>query len=219
MTEAHAGDLVAVAKLQDVGTSDTLCEKDNPVVLSSIKFPSPVLSLAVVAKNKGDDDKIGVGLTRFTEEDPTFTVEKNAETHDLLVSGMGDLHLEVVMSRLQKKFGVETILNDPRIPYRETIRGTAKAQGRHKKQSGGRGQFGDVWIEYEPLPSGSGLEFVDKIFGGAVPRNYIPAVEKACQENCVSGPVAGYPVVDIKCTLVDGSYHPCMTQVQPLLQA
>lgn len=207
VAEVHAGDIAAVAKLQDASTSDTLCDKDKPIILPSIEFPSPLLSLAVEPKAKGDEDKIGTGLIRFTDEDPTFKVSKNPETHELIVSGMGELHLEVIMSRLQKKFGVETLLKDPRIPYRETIRGTAKAQGRHKKQSGGRGQFGDVWIEYEALPTGGGFEFVDKVFGGSIPRNYIPAVEKACHEILHAGPLAGYPVVDIRCTLYDGSYH------------
>ncbi|MGE5552280.1 MAG: elongation factor G [Bacteroidota bacterium] len=204
--EIPAGDLGAVAKLAETGTGDTLCDKDKPIVLPGIDFPKPNLTLAVEPKAKGDEDKIGGGLTRLMEEDPTFTTSRDTTTKEILVSGVGDLHLEVIMSKLHKKFGVEVNLKTPKIPYKETIRGSAKAEGKHKKQSGGRGQYGHVWLELEALPGGE-FEFVDKIFGGAVPRQYIPAVEKGLRESMEEGPLAGYPVVDIRATLYDGSYH------------
>ena len=205
--ELSAGDIGAVAKLQETFTGHTLCEKDKPIVLPQIEFPHPKLSLAVEPKAKGDEDKIGNGLARLTEEDPTFAVRKDTVTHEIVASGMGDLHIEVITSKLHKKFGVEVTLKTPKVSYKETIKGTVKAEGKHKKQSGGRGQFGHVWLELSPLPSGSGFEFVDKIFGGAVPRNYIPAVEKGLVECMERGVLAGNPVVDVRVTLYDGSYH------------
>lgn len=207
VTEIGAGDIGAVAKLQISATGDTLTQKDQPLLISPIEFPNPKLTLAVLPKAKGDEEKIGTGLARLTEEDPTIKVEKDTTTHELLLSGLGDLHLEVITSKLQKKFGVEVELKTPKVPYKETIRGTVKVEGKHKKQSGGRGQYGHVWLELEPLPSGGGFEFVDKIFGGAVPKQYIPAVEKGVRETMEEGVLAGYPVVDIKVTLYDGSYH------------
>ena len=207
-TEAiMAGDIGAVAKLATTVTGDTIADKGASVVLPGIDFPSPTLTMAMEPKTKGDEDKIASGLARLLEEDPTIKMERRAETRQLLVSGMGELHLEIMASRLQKKFGVEVQLTDPKVPYRETIRGTAKVEGKHKKQSGGRGQFGHVWLELEPLPAGEEFVFVDKIFGGAVPRQYIPAVEKGARETMVDGILAGYPVVDVKVTLYDGSYH------------
>ncbi len=200
-----AGDLGAVAKLQDTTTSDTLCEKEHACVFERISFPLPVLSAAVEPKSKGDEDKIGTGFARLAEEDPTFNVHKDPETKQTVITGMGDLHLEVIVSRLAKKFGTEVNLVDIKIPYRETIRGSIKVEGKHKKQSGGKGQFGHVWIEMEP--SSTGFEFVDKVFGGSVPRQYIPAVEKGLRETMEKGVLAGYPVVDIRCSLYDGSYH------------
>lgn len=203
-----AGDIGAVAKLAATVTGDTIADKGTPVVLPGIDFPHPVLTMAMEPKAKGDEDKIASGLSRLLEEDPTIKMERRAETRQLLVSGMGELHLEIMASRLQKKFGVEVELTDPKVPYRETIRGKTKVEGKHKKQSGGRGQFGHVWIEIEPLAPGGDFEFVDKIFGGAVPRQYIPAVEKGTRETMVEGILAGYPVVDVKVILYDGSYHP-----------
>lgn len=205
--EAPAGDLVAVAKLAETQTGHTLCEKDKAVTLPGIDFPRPVVTLAVEPKAKGDEDKIGSGLARLAEEDPTFAVEKNTETGQLLVKGLGELHVEVITSRLQKKFGVSVDLSTPKVPYKETIRGTAKAEYKHKKQTGGRGQYGHCILELEPLPSGSGFEFVDRIFGGAVPKQYIPAVEKGVRETMEEGVLAGYPVVDLRVSLLDGSYH------------
>ena len=206
VAEIGAGDLGAVAKLAETTTGDTLCDREKPIVLPGIVFPKPVLTLAVEPKTKGDEEKIGGGLARLMEEDPTFITTRDATTKEILVSGLGELHLEVITSKLQKKFGVEVNLKTPKVPYKETIRGTAKAEGKHKKQTGGRGQYGHVWLELEPLPGGE-FEFVDKIFGGAVPKQYIPAVEKGVRETMEEGPLAGYPVVDVRCTLYDGSYH------------
>ena len=203
----QAGDIAAVAKLQETSTGDTLCDKESDLALRPIEFPKPVISFAVEPKSKNDEEKVGSGLARFLEEDPTFKVERNTETKETIISGMGELHLEIIVNRLAKKFGVDVDLKSPKIPYKETIKGKAKVEGKHKKQSGGRGQFGHVWIEFEPLTRGEQFEFVDKIFGGAVPRNYIPAVEKGLQEALEEGVLAGYPVVDIKATLLDGSYH------------
>lgn len=207
VNEIAAGDLGAVAKLQTTVTGDTLCTKTKPVTLPPISFPAPQTSMAVVPKAKGDEDKIGAGLQRLTEEDPTITVQKNVETGQIILSGMGEQHLEVITSRLKAKFGVEVELNVPKVPYRETIRGKVQVEGKHKKQSGGRGQYGHVWLEIEPLPPGGDFEFIDKIFGGAVPRQYIPAVEKGVRETMAEGVLAGYPVVDVRVTLYDGSYH------------
>ncbi|MGQ9778535.1 MAG: elongation factor G [Bacillota bacterium] len=206
VAEIGPGDLGAVAKLAETGTGDTLCDRDKPIVLPGILFPKPVLTLAVEPKAKGDEEKISSGLARLMEEDPTFIATRDTTTKEILVSGLGELHLEVITSKLQKKFGVEVNLKTPKVPYKETIRGTAKAEGKHKKQTGGRGQYGHVWLELEPLPGGE-FEFVDKIFGGAVPKQYIPAVEKGVRETMEEGILAGYPVVDVKCTLYDGSYH------------
>ncbi|SET04102.1 elongation factor G [Anaerobranca gottschalkii] len=203
----QAGDIAAVAKLQETSTGDTLCEKDMDLILAPVDFPRPVISFAVEPKSKNDEEKVSSGLARFLEEDPTFKVERNAETKQTIISGMGELHLEIIVNRLSKKFGVDVDLKNPKIPYKETIKGKAKVEGKHKKQSGGRGQYGHVWIEFEPLPRGEKFQFVDKIFGGAVPRNYIPAVEKGLIEAMEEGILAGYPVVDIKATLFDGSYH------------
>ncbi|NLZ38785.1 MAG: elongation factor G [Firmicutes bacterium] len=205
--EVPAGDIAAVAKLQLTATGDTLCEKQLNIAFPPIKFPEPVTTFAVEPKKQGEEDKVATGLARFQEEDPTFRVERNTEIKQTLISGMGELHLEIITSKLAKKFGVEVDLTLPRIPYKETIRGTSKVEGKHKKQSGGRGQYGHVWIEFEPLTNGEEFEFVDKIFGGAVPRQYIPAVEKGLREALEEGVLAGYPVVNIKATLYDGSYH------------
>ena len=211
-----AGDIAAVAKLQFTTTGDTLCDANNPVVFDPIQFPAPSISMAIEPKAKGDEDKIGSGLQRLVEEDPTLKVEKNTETKQTLISGMGEQHLEVVTKKLQNKFGVEVVLKDPKIPFRETIRKSAKAEGKHKKQSGGHGQYGHVWIEFEPILDGSAdFEFVDKIVGGVVPRQYIPAVEKGLRECIEEGVLAGYPVVNLRCTLYDGSFHPVDSAEMP----
>lgn len=205
--EIVAGDIGGVAKLQYTATSDTLCDKDKPLHFDTIQFPKPVLTLAVYPKGKSDTDKVAGGLQRLSEEDPTISIEQSKETNEFLLSGMGDLHLEIIASRLKKKFGVEMELKDPKVPYRETIKGTTKVEGKHKKQSGGRGQYGHVWLELSPMPIGEGFVFEDNIFGGAVPKQYIPAVEKGLRETMVEGVIAGYPVVDVKVSLFDGSYH------------
>lgn len=207
VAELEAGDIGAVTKLQETVTGDTLTEKDKKISLPLIQFPKPVLSMAVEPKTKGDEDKISIGLHRLVEEDPTLAIKKSTETGQLLISGMGDLHLEVIGSRLKNKFGTEIELSVPRVAYRETIRGATKIEGKHKKQSGGRGQYGHVWIEIEPLANNQRFEFVDKIFGGAVPKQYIPAVEKGILEVLDEGVLAGYPITGVRVTLVDGSYH------------
>ncbi len=202
-----AGDIGAVAKLADTMTGDTLTEEGKAIILPAIKFPEPVISVAAAAKTKADEEKLGISLNRIAEEDPTLTVRRDTETRQTVLSGMGDMHLDIITERLKRKFGVEAELSAPRIPFKETIKGEASVQGRHKKQSGGRGQFGDVWIKVEPLPRGGGFEFVDQIVGGVVPQQYRPAVEKGIKEVMEQGILAGYPVVDIKVTLYDGSYH------------
>ncbi len=203
-----AGEIAAVAKLQETVTGDTLGDEANPFIVPPIEFPDPVYSVAVRPKSKGDEEKIGSGLARLTEEDPTVTVSRDLVTGQVLTSGMGELQLEILTERLKRKFGVDVTLHVPRIPYRETIRSAVKAEGKHKKQTGGRGQFGHVYIEVEPLEPGQEFEFVDKVFGGSVPRNYIPAVEKGIRESLAEGVVAGYPVTGVRATLYDGSFHP-----------
>jgi len=202
-----AGDIGAVAKLQDTLTGDTLCKQENPVVFPAIKFPAPIYSVAAHPKTKGDEDRISSGLARLVEEDPTIKVERNAETSETILSGLGEVHLEVTTGKLKRKFGVDVDLTTPKIPYRETIKGSAKAEGKHKKQTGGRGQYGHVFIEFQPVPDKQ-FEFVDKVFGGSVPRQYIPAVEKGLREAIAGGVLAGYPVTSIRAILYDGSYHP-----------
>lgn len=203
----YAGDIGVIAKLQDTETGDTICDKSTLVEYSPIKFPKPMYTMAIEAKNKGDEDKIGMAINRMMDEDPTFRLEKNTASKEKLISGVGDQHIEIILEKMKRKFGVDAILKTPKITYRETIRGKARVEGKHKKQSGGHGQYGHVWIEVEPLPTGSGFEFVDSIVGGAVPRQYIPAVEKGMRESMLTGVLAGYPVVDIKINLVDGTYH------------
>lgn len=200
------GDIGAVAKLQFTNTNDTLCDQSSPVMLEKIVFPEPAISLAVEPKAKGDEEKISSGLHKLQDEDPTFKVHTNSETHQTLISGIGEQHLDIIVSKLKAKFGVSVNLADPRVPYRETIKKKVKVEGKHKKQSGGHGQYGHVWIEFEPGEKES-LTFEEKIFGGAVPRQYIPAVEKGLHESIQKGVLAGYPVVNLKATLVDGSYH------------
>ncbi|MDD2282452.1 MAG: elongation factor G [Eubacteriales bacterium] len=207
IAKAIAGDIAAVAKLQDTNTGDTLGDKDNKYLMKGIDYPVPMASFAVEPRSKNDEEKVGAGLAKFLEEDPTFKVERNIETKQTLLYGMGDTHLEIIVSRLAKKFGVDVDLTKPRIAYKETIKGSAEVEGKHKKQSGGRGQYGHVKINFEPLPRGEHFEFVDKIFGGSVPRNYIPAVEKGLIEAMEEGVLAGFPAVDIRATLLDGSYH------------
>jgi elongation factor G len=206
--EFVAGDIGGVAKLSETATSDTLCKQENPVVFDAIEFPPPVYSVAVHPKTKADMDKMGAALNRLVEEDPTLKVYKDPETSEMLISGMGDSHIDVAVERMQRKFGANVLVQTPRVPFRETIKTTAKAEYKHKKQSGGHGQYGHVHLEFEPLPRGQGSEFGDRIVGGVVPKNYIPAVEKGINEALTEGVLAGYPVVDVKVTLFYGSYHP-----------
>ncbi len=205
--EVAAGDLAALSKLSVTATGDTLCDKSDPVVFLPVEFPRPVISFAVEPKSKGDEEKVSAGLSRFLDEDPTFRVEKNTETRELIISGMGDMHLDVMVERLSQKFGVDVNLKTPKVPYRETISKSARRENKYKKQSGGRGQYGHVFLELSPLEKGEGFVFEDKIVGGVVPKQYIPAVEKGVIEAMQEGILAGYPVVDVKVTLYDGSYH------------
>ena len=202
-----AGDIGAVAKLASTNTGDTLCAPARPVVLPGVSYEEPSLSMAVFAKKKGDEEKIASGLSRLMEEDPTILVTTNKETHEMILSGLGEQQLDVIVSKLKSKFGVDVELAAPKVPYRETIRKKVKVQGRHKKQSGGHGQFGDIWVEFEPCDSEE-LVFEETVFGGAVPKNYFPAVEKGLRESARRGVLAGFPMVGVKATLVDGSYHP-----------
>lgn len=204
-----AGDIGAVAKLSYTRTGDTLSDPSMDIIYDKINFPEPVMSLTVVPKTKGDEDKISTGLTKLMEEDPTFVVERDPESAEVIMSGQGETHLEVLATKLKNKFGAEVDLNVPRIPYRETIKGTSDVQGKHKKQSGGHGQYGDVKIKFERRADDADeLEFVDAVVGGVVPRNFIPAVEKGLKEAITEGILAGYPVIKLKATLHDGSYHP-----------
>ncbi len=206
VAEVKAGDIAAVAKLQESATGDTLCRKDNVVVLPGIDFPSPSLPVAIEPKSKGDEDKLSSALSKLLEEDPTLQLTKNVEMKETILTGMGETHLDIVMERLQQKFGVEVTARPPRVPYRETIRSTVQSEGKYKKQTGGRGQYGHVWLTLEPLPD-QDFAFEEKIFGGAVPKQYIPAVEKGVREAMTEGVLAGYPVTGVKVTLFDGSYH------------
>ena len=206
--EVHAGDFFAVTKLKETTTGDTLCDPARPIVFSSVSIPEPSITFAIEPKSRGDEDKISNALARIAEEDAAIKYNRDPQTKQLLLSGSDQLHVEVTVSKLKKRYGVEVLLKTPKIPYRETIRGKADVQGRHKKQTGGHGQFGDCWIKMEPLPRGGKFEFVDEIFGGSIPRNFIPAVEKGIVESAARGYLAGYPVVDFRITVYDGSYHP-----------
>lgn len=201
------GDIVAVAKMKTTATGDTLCSPKNKIRYESVIQMKPVISFSLKACSKGDEDKIVAGLQRLMEEDPTLQVTRDEQTHEMILSGMGQVHIEVAVEKLKRKYGVEVELRTPKVPYRETIRHKVNLQSKYKKQSGGRGQYGDVWIELEPLEAGGGYEFVDKVVGGVVPRQYIPAVSKGIQEAMQSGVLGGFPVVDVKATLFDGSHH------------
>jgi elongation factor G len=208
VTKLQAGDIGAVAKLQFTMTGDTISDMSNPVVYRQFEFPEPCISMSVKPKAKGDEDKISTGLHRLLEEDPTFKVSRDVENAEMIISGLGELHLEIIASKLKSKFGADVELALPKIPYRETVKRAADVQGKYKKQSGGHGQYGDVWIKFEPQNETEDLMFVDKVVGGVVPRNYIPAVEKGLREAIRKGVLAGYPVIGLKATLHDGSYHP-----------
>jgi elongation factor G len=203
----HPGDIGCIAKLRNTHTNDTLSTREHPVRLPQIEFPRPRVSFAVHASARADEEKLQQALHRLHDEDPTFETHYNSETHETIISGLGERHLEVAMSRLKRKYGVTAELTRPKIAYRETIVGTAQGQGRHKKQTGGRGQFGDCWVRMSPGPRGSGYEFINSIVGGVIPSKFIPAVDKGIQEASVRGVLAGYPMVDFKVELYDGSYH------------
>jgi elongation factor G len=203
----NAGDIAAVVKLKNTKTGDTFCDKKDPVILSPVEFPKPVINMGIRPKNRGDEEKIANGFAKLREEDPTFIMEVDSDIRQTIIYGQGELHLEVMVDRLKRRFGVEVELEKPRIPYRETVNAKAEAQGKYKRQSGGRGQYGDVWLRLEPLPRGSGFEFENEIVGGVVPSKYIPAVEKGVVEAMQEGFLAGYKVVDAKVTIYDGTYH------------
>ncbi len=205
---AGPGDIVAVAKLKETTTQDTLCSEKDPIVFPPVELPPAIYSLSVEPKSKGDEEKIFSSLSRLMEEDLTLKLDRNEETKEMILSGMGEIHIEATIEKLKRKFGVEVNLKLPKVPYKETIKGKTRIQGKYKKQSGGRGQYGDCWIEMEPLPRGSGFQFFDKIVGGVIPKQYIPAVEKGIAEASLEGSLAGYQVVDFKVDLVDGSFHP-----------
>ena len=202
-----AGDIGAIPKLTATNTGDTLCAPLRKVTLEGVEYPTPTLSMAIVPAKKGEEDKVAQGMLRLSEEDPTLGFSTNAETHEMVLSGLGEQHLDVAVSKLKAKFGVDVSLKKPKVPYRETIRKTVQVQGRHKKQTGGHGQFGDVWIEFSPCDS-EGLEFGERVVGGSVPKGFFPAVEKGLRECIQKGPLAGYPVVGLSAVLYDGSYHP-----------
>ncbi|HXV59136.1 MAG TPA: elongation factor G [Vicinamibacteria bacterium] len=204
VSEVGAGDIASVAKLRETQTGDTLAEKSNPIVYKALEFPEPVISFAIEPKSRGDEEKISQAMQRMAEEDPMLRFHRESE---LLLSGTGQLHIEVTVSRLKQKFGVEVDLHPPKVPYRETITAIAEAHGRHKKQTGGHGQFADCWVRFEPLARGSDFEFGNEVFGGAIPKQFIPAVEKGIQEARVKGYLVGFPMVDFKATVYDGKYH------------
>jgi elongation factor G len=205
--EFGPGDIGAVAKLKETRAGDWLADRDEPIDMPRLKLPAPVMAFAVEPKSRGDEDKVLTSLRRLQEEDPTIDLHRDQQTGEQIVAGLSQVHVEVILDRLRDRFGVEVTLKPPRVPYQETIRGTATAHGRHKKQSGGRGQFGDCHIEIEPLAAGEGFEFVDKIKGGVIPSSFIPAVEKGVREAMAAGVLAGYPVKDVRVRLFDGQYH------------
>jgi elongation factor G len=207
VAELHAGDIGAVAKLKDTLTGDTLGDKGSSIVYPKVKLAEPAISFAIEPKSRGDEDKLSTAIHRMLEEDLLLRFSRDPQTKEFLLSGAGQQHVEVAVSKLKRRFNIEVTLKAPKIPYRETIRAKGDAQGKHKKQTGGHGQYGDCRIKVEPLQRGAGFEFVNDIFGGAIPRNFIPAVEKGIVEAASKGYLAGYPVVDFRVTLYDGSYH------------
>jgi elongation factor G len=207
VNEATVGDIIAVVKLKDTQTGDTLCDKASPIVYPNVEYPEAAIAFAIEPKSRADEEKISAALHRILEEDPSLHFDRDAQTKEFILSGSGQLHIETVVDKLKNRYHVEVALHPPKVPYKETITQQVEVQGRHKKQSGGRGQFGDCKVVFEPLERGAGFEWVDKIFGGAIPQNFRPAVEKGILEAAQGGAVAGYPLVDFKVTLVDGSYH------------
>jgi elongation factor G len=204
---ASCGDIVAIAKLKETATSDSLSDEKEQVLFDPVIFPEPAISASVKPKTRQDEDKISEALAKLIAEDPTFKVSRDPQTKEMIISGLGDQHLGVMVGRMKKRFNVEVELGTPKVSYKETITKTAKVQGKYKRQSGGRGQYGDVWLEVTPLEKGKGFEFVDKVVGGAIPKNFIPSVEKGVVQAMSEGALAGYPIGDIRVTLCDGSYH------------
>jgi elongation factor G len=204
---ARLGEIAAIPKLKETQSGDTLCIENTPVVLPPIVWPKPVISFAVVPKTQQDEEKLTQALNRLVEEDPTLQLKRDIQTNEMLLSGMGQIHIETALDRMKRKFGVEVTLKEPKIPYMETIRATATGEGKYRKQTGGRGQFGWCWLEVSPRPKGAGVEFEDAIVGGAIPRNFIPSVEKGVKDALEKGILAGFPMTDIKVKLYDGKYH------------
>ncbi len=207
ISEAQTGDIIAVVKLKDTQTGDTLCDRAQPIVYPSVEYPEAAISFAIEPKSRHDEDKISTALHKILEEDPSLLFHRNAQTKEFILSGSGQLHIETVVDKLKNRYHVEVALHPPKVPYKETILQTVEVQGRHKKQSGGRGQFGDCKCVFEPLPRGAGFQWVDKIFGGSVPQNFRPAIERGIVEAAQAGAIAGYPLIDFKVTLIDGSFH------------
>jgi elongation factor G len=205
--EVYAGDIAAAVGLKDVTTGDTLCDGQHPITLERMEFPDPVISVAVEPKSKPDQEKMGMALARLAQEDPSFRVHTDEESGQTIISGMGELHLEIIVDRMKREFKVAANVGAPQVAYRETIRAKAESEGKFVRQSGGRGQYGHVWLRLEPLPAGEGYQFENAIVGGVVPKEYIPAVDKGVRDAMLSGVLAGYPIVDVKVTLYDGSYH------------
>ncbi len=205
--DVYSGDIVAAVGLRNTTTGDTLCDESAPIVLEAMEFPEPVISIAIEPKTKADQDKLGESLTKLALEDPSFRVSTDPETNQTIISGMGELHLEIIVDRLLREFKVEANVGRPQVAYKETVTRKVKAEGKYIKQTGGRGQYGHVWLEIEPNEPGKGFEFINKITGGVIPKEYIPAVEAGIREAMEAGILAGYPVVDVKVTLFDGSYH------------
>jgi len=205
--EVCAGDIAAAVGLKDVTTGDTLCDLNNVITLERMEFPEPVISVAVEPKTKEDQEKMGIALSKLAAEDPSFRVHTEEETGQTIISGMGELHLEIIVDRMKREFKVEANVGEPQVAYRETIRKMVEQEGKFVRQSGGRGQYGHVWLRLEPKEPGTGYEFINKIVGGVIPKEYIPAVDKGIQEQLQNGVIAGYPVVDVQVTLFDGSYH------------
>jgi elongation factor G len=205
--EVKAGDIVAAVGLKKTLTGDTLCDEDHPVILESMEFPEPVISVAIEPKTKADQERLSIALGKLAQEDPSFKVSYDSDTGQTIISGMGELHLDIIVDRLLREFKVGANVGKPQVAYRETIRKKTSAEGKFVRQSGGRGQYGHVYLEVEPIESGGNFEFVSKIVGGSIPREYIPAVEKGVKESLENGILAGYPVVDVKVTLYDGSFH------------
>lgn len=203
----HAGEIVAIGKLKDTHTGDTLCQENVPLCYPMPRLPKPILSFAIEAKSKTDIDKVSLGLHKLIEEDPTLEFARNVETKEMVLSGMGQFHIDLALEKLHRKFGADVILHTPKVPYRETLKAKSQAQGKYKKQTGGHGQYGDCWLEVAPLPRGNGYAFESRVIGGAIPRNFIPAVEKGIIEAMQEGPLSGFPVVDVQVAVYDGSYH------------